>query len=265
MKLGDLAGIFEKPVEEFAKTYEIGTDVENLDLETISKILPNEISALKKGLLKKGKDDGYGMAERIVKTDFEKRLKTEFGIDGENLDDLFTGLKSKISTDKPKDDNKLQIEFERIKEQKTNLEKEFDTFKKNIESEKKFNNSFAIFDKHFSEKFDVKSDKLKRLAFEDFAKSFEIEQGNDSIFAIDKKTNKGVSDNFDDLIVNLFKDDFTLKGKNDNPFPKIPNNDPAGFDAIGNSQEELLNQLRFEKEPIRRQQLQAKFKALSNK
>lgn len=263
MKLGDLAGIFEKPVEEFAKTYEIGTDVENLDLETISKILPNEISALKKGLLKKGKDDGYGMAERIVKTDFEKRLKSEFGIDGENLDDLFTGLKSKISTNKPKDDNKLQIEFERIKEQKTNLEKEFDTFKKNIESEKRFNDSYSVFDKHFSEKFDVKSDKLKRLAFEDFAKSFEIEQGNDSIFAIDKKTNKGVSDNFDDLIVNLFKDDFNLKGKTDNPFPKIPTNDPAGFDAIGNSQEELLSQLRLEKDPIRVQQLQAKLKALS--
>jgi len=263
MKLGDLGSIFDKDPLELAKTYEIGEGVETLDLETISKILPNEISALKKVLEKKGKDDGYGMAERITKTNFEKRLKSEFGIDGENLDDLLTGLKSKINTEKPKDNDKLQIEFERIKEQKLNLEKEFDTFKKGVESEKKFNNSFAIFDKHFSEKFDVKSEKLKRLAFEDFAKSFEIEQGNDSIFAIDKKTNKGVSDSFDDLIVNLFKDDFSLKGKDQTTFPKVPTNDPAGFESIGNSQGEILTQLRIEKDPIRVQQLQAKLKALS--
>lgn len=130
MKIGDLAGIFEKPVQEFAKTYEIGEGVEDVDLETISKILTPEITALKKALLKKGKDDGYGMAERLVKTEIEKRMKSEFGVDGESLDDLFTGLKTKIQPKDPKETDKLTLEFERLKEQKVKIENEFETFKK---------------------------------------------------------------------------------------------------------------------------------------
>ena len=263
MKIGDLAGIFEKPVQEFAKTYEIGEGVEEIDLETISKILTPEITALKKALLKKGKDDGYGMAERLVKTEIEKRMKSEFGVDGESLDDLFTGLKTKIQPKDPKETDKLTLEFERLKEQKVKIETEFETFKKGVENEKKLSNQFHVFDGFFSSKFDVKSERLKKLAFEGFVKDFDIEQGKDSVFAIDKKTNKPLSDNVEDLIFNLYKDDFTPKGENKpNSIPSVPGSDPKGFEGIGNNSQEILAQLRKEKDPIRIQQLQAKLKLL---
>lgn len=262
MKIGDLGSILDKDPLELAKAYEIGESVEVLDVETISKILPNEITALKKALIKRGKDDGYGMAERLVKSDIEKRLKSDFGIDGENLDELFTGLKSKLQTKDPKDDNKLQIEFDRLKDQKSKIESEFETFKKSVETKEKLNTQFGVFDKYFSQKFDVKSERLKRLAFEGFIKDFEIEQGKDSDFAIDKTKNKPVSDNLDDLIFNLYKDDFQTKTEHGKA-PRIPDNDPTQIQNIGNTKSELLTQLRSEKDPIRIQQINAKIKELS--
>ena len=94
MNLGDLASILEKDAVELGKAYEITETETELDLETVSKILNPAITQLKKSLRIAAKDEGYKMAERTIKTDIEKRMKTEFGIDGTDMDSLFSGIKS---------------------------------------------------------------------------------------------------------------------------------------------------------------------------
>ena len=149
MKLGDLASILEKDAVELGKANEI-TDVDSdLDLETVSKIINPEITQLKKSLRTAAKDEGYKMAERTIKTEVQKRFKTEFDVDGEDLDSVFTNARSKFKPKDPKDDDKLRIEFERVQSQKEALQKEFDTFKIGIETEKKKGDQFGIFNELF--------------------------------------------------------------------------------------------------------------------
>ena len=265
MKLGDLASILEQDAVELGKAYEITELETELDLETVSKILNPAITQLKKSLRIAAKDEGYKMAERTIKTDIEKRMKSEFGIDGADMDSLFSGIKSQIKPRDSKDDDKLRIELERVQSQKEALEKEFTTFKTSIETEKKKGDQFGIFNELFSKKFDVSSDNLKKMAFNGFLEKFEIEKGEKSSFAIDKKTNKPLHTELEDLIFESFKDDFKVKdAKQQHPTGFQNGFDPTKAVSLGATQGELLSQLRSEKDPNVRQQIQAKIKALSN-
>ena len=265
MKLGDLASILEQDAVELGKAYEI-TEVETeLDLETVSKILNPAITQLKKSLRIAAKDEGYKMAERTIKTDIEKRMKSEFGIDGADMDSLFSGIKSQIKPRDSKDDDKLRIELERVQSQKEALEKEFTTFKTSIETKEKRQGQFAIFNEAFSKKFDAGVD-ASELAFKGFVDNFEIEKGEKSSFAIDKKTNKPLHTDLEDLIFEQYKGVFKVK---ENKAVTHPTGFQNGFDptktvSFGATQGELLSQLRTEKDPNVRQQIQAKIKALSN-
>lgn len=265
MKLGDLASILEKDAVELGKAYEI-TELDNdLDLETVSKILNPEITQLKKSLRIAAKDEGYQQAERIVKTNIEKRMKSEFGIDGADMDSLFSGIKSQIKPRDSKDDDKLRIELERVQSQKEALQKEFESFKVGIETKEKKESQFGVFNELFTKKFDVTSDNVKKMAFNGFLEKFEIEKGEKSSFAIDKKTNKPLHTELEDLIFESFKDDFKVKEtKSAHPTGFQGGFDPTKTVSFGATQGELLSQLRTEKDPNVRQQIQAKIKALSN-
>jgi hypothetical protein len=265
MKLGDLAGILEKPAVELGDTYKITELETDLDLEMVSKILVPEITQLKKSLRAAAKDEGYKMAERTIKTDIEKRIKSEFEIDGADLDTLFSGIKTKIKPKDSKDDDKLRIEFERIQSQKEALQKEYDTFKQSIETEKKESTQFGIFNEYFSKKFEVSSDNLKKMAFKGFLEKFDIEKGEKSPFAIDRSTKKPLHTEIEDLIFETFKDDFKVKdAKTDHPKGFQGGFDPTKAVSFGTTHGELLSQLRNEKDPNVRQQIQAKIKSLSN-
>jgi hypothetical protein len=265
MKLGDLASILEKDALELGKAYEITELETELDLETVSKILNPEITQLKKSLRVAAKNEGYQMAERTIKTDIEKRMKTEFGIDGADMDSLFSGIKSQIKPRDSKDDDKLKIEFQRVQSQKEALEKEFSTFKTNIETEKKKGDQFAIFNELFSKKFDVSSENLRKMAFNGFLEKFDIEKGEKSSFAIDKKTNKPLHTELEDLIFESFKEDFKVKEtKAQHPTGFQGAFDPTKAVSFGATQGELLAQLRTEKDPNVRQQINTKLKALSS-
>lgn len=200
MKLGDLASILEKDAVELGKAYEITEMETDLDLETVSKILNPEITQLKKSLRIAAKDEGYKMAERTIKTDIEKRMKSEFGIDGADMDSLFSGIKSQIKPRDSKDDDKLRIELERAQGQLESVKKEYDTFKTSVETEKKKGDQFGVFNELFTKKFDGVTEKISKMAFNDFLVKFEIEKGEKSSFAIDKKNNKPLHTELEDLI-----------------------------------------------------------------
>jgi len=265
MKLGDLASILEKDAVELGKAYEITEMEGSLDLETVSKILNPEITQLKKSLRIAAKDEGYKMAERTIKTDIEKRMKSEFGIDGADMDSLFSGIKSQIKPRDSKDDDKLRIELERVQSQKEALEKEFSAFKVNIETKEKEGQQFGIFNELFSKKFEVSSENLRKMAFKGFLEKFEIEKGEKSSFAIDRQSKKPLHNDLEDLIFETFKDDFKVKdAKQEHPKGFQGGFDPTKTVSFGSTQGELLTQLRAEKDPNVRQQIQAKIKALSN-
>lgn len=256
MKIGDLASILNKDATELVKAYNLTENDDGIELEQLKNIIGSEIQAIEKSSLKRGKDDGYGMAERLVKTEVEKRLKTEFGIDGANLDEIVTDISGLIKQKKEvkkTDDAELQREIDLRKK----TEAEFEEFKLSIEKEKKRSNEFSIFDSHFSKHFKTSTDWIKSSAFERFNSKYEIMRGNDSTFAIDKNSGKPISDNLDDVITSFFKDDFeTIESKK----PAQPSTvEPV---SISGSKEELFSQLRGEKDPARREAILKKLKEL---
>jgi len=265
MKLGDLGSILKKEPLELAKAYNLAENVETLEDDVLTNILKSEIIALDKSIKDAAKKDVYGFAERKVKEDIEKRLKSEFGVDGENLESLFEGIKTKIQPHDPKSDEKTKFEIEQLKKSKEKIESEFNNFKLVVESKEKKNSQFAIFDKHFSNKFDVKSERLKQLAFDGFFNDYEIEKGETTDYVIDRKTNKPISESVEDLILKAYKDDFPIKGEKSNPSPLPGQYDPTKTVSMGTTNAELLEELRSEKDPVRRQQINEKIKALSKK
>lgn len=254
MKIGDLASILNKDALELAKTYDLAEEAD-IEIDGLTKILTSEIDSISKMSLKKGKDDGYGMAERLVKSDVEKRIKSEINIDGQNLDELIGNIKEKISTPKKSDDAELQRE----RELRQKAENELTSFKDEVTMRYKIEHQKGIFIKEFDKKFQIGSSWLKSSAYDKFAAKYEIQEGADTPFAIDLKSNKPVTDCLEDLIFNEFKSDF--ENKQTKEFPKSKELEP---EILTGSVESLFSQLRTERDPIRIAKIKDKIKELKN-
>ena len=263
MKVGVIASILGKDAKEFVSSHKLAEDVETLDESILESILTSEISDLKKSVKSEAKKEGFGWAEKQVKADIEKRLKTEFGVDGETLDDLFESLKSK--TGKPIDESKAVKEAALYKGKYELTNQAFEDFKKNVEVKERQSLIIGKLDSLVTDKFDLTGkEKLKKIAFSNFIQEYDFEVLDNEIHLIDKATKKPTFKNMDDVAQEYFKDIFPEKtGKPNHPNP-LPHNDPTKVSAIPGTRADILMALKTEKDPTQRQLLTQKLKSLKD-
>lgn len=264
MKIGVLASILEKDATELAKALNLAEGVDTLDSDILETTLKTQIEDLKKSVKSNAKKEAFGFAERQVKTEIEKRLKESFGVDGETLDDVFESLKSKVG--KPADDSKLQRELEIYKGKYQNIENEFKTFKSQIEAREKESVIFSKLESVLSESFDITGkEKLKKIAFSDFAKSYSFEDIDGEIHLADPATKKPIFKDFGTVATEYFKDVFPAKTPNSKAPTTPPQFDPAKAREIPNEMPQLLEAFIKEKDPAQKALIKQKIEALKKK
>jgi hypothetical protein len=254
MKIGVIASILEKDATELVNAHKIDAGIETLEGETLENVLKTEIEDLKKSIKINSKKEAFGFAERQVKTDIEKRIKSDFGVDGENIDTLFEALKDKVSKPETKTDEKVLKELEIYKGKYTKTLEEFEGFKKVVESEKRNSVIFSKLETVINENFDVTGrDKLKKIALSDFTGNFDFEILDNEIHLIDKETKKPTFKNLEDVARDYFKEIFPEKSKDLKPPIQPSKYDPAKPQTVGKTKEELVFQLRRERDPAQRE------------
>lgn len=254
MKIGVLASFLEKDAKELVNAHKIDEQAETVEGEILENLLKTEIEDLKKSIKINSKKEAFGFAERQVKTEIEKRIKSDFGIDGENIDSLFETLKEKVSKPEIKTDEKVLKELEIYKGKYTKTLEEFEGFKKTVESEKRNAVIFTKLESVINENFDVAGkDKLKKIALSDFTGNFDFEILDNEIHLIDKQTKKPTFKNLDDVAKDYFKEIFPEKSKEGKPPTQPAKYDPAKPQPMGKTKEQLVDQLRREKDPAQRE------------
>jgi hypothetical protein len=263
MKIGDLGNILKKDPLELAKAHNLAEDVETLEADVLTKILKTEFDSFEKAVKSASKDEGYKFAERKVKSDIEAKIKSEFGVDGENLESLFEGVKSKIVPHDNKTDEKLLKELEIYKGKFKMVTDEFEGFKSQIAVKEKKNLIFGKLESAIAEKYDVRSDKLKKFAFENFVNEFDFEVMDNEIHILDKQTKKPTFKSFEDAAMDYFKDVFPEKnGKSTGSPPPPTGYNPASNKVMGTSKADLLQQLKESRDPTEKEQIRQALKAL---
>lgn len=256
--------MLEKDAKELVNAYKIDDQVETLEGETLETLLKTEIEDLKKSVKINSKKEAFGFAERQVKTELEKRIKSDFGIDGENIDSLFETLKEKVSKPEIKTDEKVLKELEIYKGKYKDTLEQFEGFKKTVESEKKNSVIFSKLESVINENFDVSGkDKLKKIALTDFTGNFDFEILDNEIHLIDKQTKKPTFKNLDDVARDYFKEIFPEKSKESKPPIQPSPFDPAKPQPMGKTKEELVYQLRREKDPAQRELIKKQINSLN--
>jgi hypothetical protein len=201
MKLESLASLLGKEATELTTTLNVDIGQE-VDENQVSKLLSEHINLIKITSLSEGKKQGEGKAKREVLTDVEKRLKSEFEVDGDNFDALLTGLKSKVGKVEIKTDEKVLQELNAWKQKAATAQSELDKFKSDFERQQVISQVKTKLNP-ILEKFEFATEKVKEIAIsnllqdKDFLISgettFIVENGN-PIGALNDLAEKHFSD-----------------------------------------------------------------------
>lgn len=238
MEIGVIAAALNKPAEELKTAYNITDD--KIDETTLKSILSKEIDLVSKQSFKSGKDEGFNWGTREIKSKVEKQLKSEFEIDGD-LDTIITTLKTKMQPDDPKKHEAYKHEIETYKAKLQNINAQFDTFKSEVENEKKTSKIKSKIDSVLPIFFETSNSKLKDVAVREFLNSYSIEEIDGSVMVFDKEK-RPIYKQFDDLTQEFFKDFLPLKEAK-KAAPTIPNDPTKMFSPNGQSKDQLLKEL----------------------
>jgi hypothetical protein len=209
MNIGALASLLGKEEKEFLEVHKLEGD---LTLESVESILKSELPNWKKKLITEAKDEAYGRATKEQFTKVEKQLSDRFGITSTgDFAKVLDELESKIQPPKGNDDaiEKVKRDAEIWKEKFNALNTDFGKYKETIEFEGKKNKVVSKLNSVLPETFDVKSDKLKELAMNQFLSdyNFDLIDNDVQLFQGDKPIFKP----FEDVAKEYFKEYFPTK------------------------------------------------------
>ena len=256
MKIGDLADVLQKNPQELSEAYKIEGD--EIDFDKSKEILKKEIDLALKNAYSKSKNEGFQYGERKTKDDFEKRLKADFGVDGDNLDSLLESLKSKTATDDDK--SKYAEQIAHFKDELKKTKAEYESYKVESIRRENFGKVVSKIESVVGEKYDISQERLKSLAIKSFIDSHDVDVDGDELTISLKGSKKPIFESLDEYAAKYFDGILPPKSQqqqqqpprhNGNPSPNVQNDDLMS----------LLTELRREKDPARREAINQKINA----
>src|SRR5690606_4723853 len=125
MKLEVFAGLLQQPATEIRTALNVPEDQQDIDDQIVADKLKGYIKEIEVTKLSEGKTQAKGWAEKEVKSGIERRF-SELGIDGKDLDDRFTNLKTALET---RQDTTTKDQITAYKQQVTDLKNQLDQVK----------------------------------------------------------------------------------------------------------------------------------------
>jgi hypothetical protein len=183
MKLETLASVLKKDATELSTALNVESGQE-VDDTQVSKLLSEHINLITVTSLSEGKKQGEGKAKREVLTDVEKRLKSEFEVDGGNFDELLTGLKSKVGKVEIKADEKVLQELSAWKQKATEAQTELEKFKSDFERQKVIS-QVKNYLNPIIDKFEFATDKVKEIAIDNLLNGKDFLISGDTTFIVE--------------------------------------------------------------------------------
>lgn len=97
MKLEFVADLLKKDASELVSTLNLQVQDE-VPENALKDLITNHIKEIEINSKVLGKKEGEGMAKRTILTEAEKKLKTNFEVDGKDFDEIITNLSAKFET-----------------------------------------------------------------------------------------------------------------------------------------------------------------------
>lgn len=255
MKLESLASLLGKDAAELAGTLNVQDNQENVPDDAILGVLKSHIKEVEVNAKLNGKREAEGMAKRTILSEAEKKLKSSFGIDGENFEEIVTNLNGKFES------------LTKAGTKDEDLKKEVDTWKKTV---KELQSKLESKDKEFESirtkevvkskimpilgKFEFATSKVQEIALSQFLDSNQFKIEGDDLFL---EKNGAYFSNIVETAENHFKEFGKVKDSG-KPAPVVR----SGSTNYGTTLKELLSQVDKAKTTEERQSILNQIKAL---
>ena len=218
MKVEQLASLLGKDATELAGALNLAEGVQEVESDIAVEKISNHIKEIAAIKLREGKQQGEGMAKRLERTEFEKKLKG-FGLTGDDLDTMLQDMETKFKTGP--DETKYKDQISAWKSKATSLEVDLQKERERIAKiEQKSKVKDALGD--VLGKFDFASPKVASMAINEFVESYKFIEAEDTLMIeVDGKP----SVNLAGIAERHFSDYGKLKSGGNKP-PQFPN--PGG-------------------------------------